>query len=45
MERRDDCSFVNLHSKLHYELGKHAPIKKMYVKANQKNGMDYNFET
>ena len=40
MERYNDTSFVDFHSEFLYLLGKHAPVKKRYIGANQKNFMD-----
>ena len=40
MERYSNISFANFHSKFLYLLGKHAPVKKRYITANQKNLID-----
>ena len=40
MERYNDTSFADFHSEFLYLLGKHAPVKKRYIGANQKNFMD-----
>ena len=40
MERYNDTSFADFHSEFLYLLGKHAPVKKRYIRANQKNFMD-----
>ena len=40
MERYSNISFADFHSKLLYLLGKHAPVKKRYIRVNQKNFMD-----
>ena len=39
-ERYSNISFADFHSKFFYLLGKHAPVKKSYIRANQKNFMD-----
>ena len=40
MERYSNISFADFHSKFLYLLGKHAPVKKKYIIANQKSFMD-----
>ena len=40
MERYNDTSFADFHSEFLYLLGKHAPVNKRYIRANQKNFMD-----
>ena len=40
MERYSNISFADFHSKFLYLLGKHAPVKKRYIRANQKNFMN-----
>ena len=40
MERYSNISFADFHSRLFYLLDKHAPVKKRYIRANQKNFMD-----
>ena len=40
MERYSNISFADFHSKFLYLLGKHAPVKERYIRANQKNFMD-----
>ena len=40
MERYSNSSFADFHSEFLYLLGKHAPVKKRYIGANQKNFMD-----
>ena len=40
MERYSNISFADFQSKFLYLLGKHVPVKKRYIKANQKNFMD-----
>ena len=40
MERYSNISFAGSHSKFLYFLGKHAPVKKRYIRANQKNFME-----
>ena len=40
MERYSNISFADFHSKLLYLLGKYAPVKKRYIRVNQKNFMD-----
>ena len=37
MEKYSNISFADFHSEFLYLLGKHAPVKKRYVRANQKN--------
>ena len=39
MERYNDTSFADFHSEFLYLLGKHAPVKKRYIRANQKSFM------
>ena len=39
MERYSDISFADFRSEFLYLLGKHAPFKKRYIRANQKNVM------
>ena len=39
MERYSDISFADFRSEFLYLLGKHAPVKKRYIRANQKNVM------
>ena len=43
MERYSNISFADFHSEFLYLLGKHAPFKKRYIRANQKNFMDKKF--
>ena len=40
MERYSNISFADFHSEFLYLLGKHAPVKKRYIRANQKKFMD-----
>ena len=40
MERYSNVSFADFNSEFLYLLGKHAPVKKSYISANQKNFMD-----
>ena len=40
MERYSDISFADFHSEFLHLLGKHAPVKKRYIRANQKNFTD-----
>ena len=40
MERHTNISFADFHSKFLYLLGKHAPVKKRYIRAKQKHFMD-----
>ena len=40
MERYINISFADFHSEFLYLLGKHAPVKKRYIRANQKNFID-----
>ena len=40
MERHSNISFANFQSKFLYLLGKHAPVKKRHIRANQKSFMD-----
>ena len=40
MEGHSYISFADFHSKFLYLLGKHAPVKKRYIRTNQKNFMD-----
>ena len=40
MERYSNISLANFHSRFLYLLGKHAPVKKRCIRANQKNFMD-----
>ena len=40
MESYSNTSFADFHSDCLYLLGKHAPVKKRYIRANQKNFMD-----
>ena len=40
MERHSNISFADFHSKFLYLLGKHAPVKKRHIRANQKSFMD-----
>ena len=40
MERHSNISLADFHSEFLYLLGKHAPVKKRYIRANQKNFMD-----
>ena len=35
-----NISFADFHLKFLYLLGKHAPVKKTYIRANQKNFID-----
>ena len=37
MEKYSNISFADFHSEFLYLLGKHAPVKKTYIRANQKN--------
>ena len=39
MEKYSNISFADFHSEFLYLLGKHAPVKKTYIRANQKNLM------
>ena len=39
-EHSCNISFADFHSKFLYLLGKHAPVKKRYIRANQKNFID-----
>ena len=39
MEKYSNISFADFHSEFLYLLGKHAPVKKTYIRANQKNVM------
>ena len=40
MERYSNISFADFHSEFFYLLGKNAPVKKRYIRTNQKNFMD-----
>ena len=40
MERYSNISFADFDSEFLYLLGKHAPVKKIYIRANQKKIMD-----
>ena len=40
MERQNNISFADFHSEFHYLLGKHAPVQKRHIRANQKNFID-----
>ena len=40
MERYSNISFADFHSEFLYLLGKHALVKKRYIRADQKNFMD-----
>ena len=40
IERYSNIFFADFHSEFHYLLGKHAPIKNRYIRANQKNFRD-----
>ena len=37
MEKYSNISFADFHSEFLYLLGKYAPVKKTYIRANQKN--------
>ena len=39
MEKYSNISFADFHSEFLYLLGKHAPVKKTYIRVNQKNLM------
>ena len=43
MRRYSNISFADFHSEFLYLLGKHTPVKKSYIRANQKNFMDKKF--
>ena len=40
MERYSNISLADFHSEFLYLLGKHAPVKKRYIRAYQENFMD-----
>ena len=40
MERHSNISFADFHSEFLYLFGKHASVKKRYIRANQKNFID-----
>ena len=42
MERYSNIYLADCHSEFLYSFGKHAPVKKRYIRANQKN-MDREF--
>ena len=40
MKRYSNISFADFHSEFLYLFGKHRPVDKRYIRANQKNVMD-----